>query len=297
MIFVMKRPLVLAALSLTVVLPSAAAGATPTMTDPPLAFMVPDNDIHSDLSAIYAVNTDGTHLRRLTGPYAEAEGPAWSPGGQRLAYADFLRLYVIDRNGRHRRLVVKEDDGIPRWSPTGRQLVYVGAGGAKALTIVNVATRRSRTLNTDPVYPSVVDWSPDGRTLAFVGDESEDAFLNSDIYVIGSNGSGLRKLIEGGRSVDLDEPRWSPDGKRLLYTWHRHGTTFLYAARADGSRRKRLIQTGADAEGSWSWDGNRIAFGVTGIRLLDLRSGKVRKIDLRICRRYSCQQLDWSRRR
>jgi len=45
-------------------------------------------------------------------------------------------------------------------------------------------------------------------------------------------------------------PRWSPDGKRLLYTWHRDRTTFLYLANADGSNARRLIRTDAGGRAS-----------------------------------------------
>jgi len=116
-----------------------------------------------------------------------------SLNGRRIAYVDaeFDRLYVIDRNGRHRRLVVR-NGGAPRWSPNGRQLVYADAYGAKALKIVDLATHRIRTLPTDPVFPGAADWSPDGRTIVFAGTESEDLDASSEIYVIGSNGSGLR---------------------------------------------------------------------------------------------------------
>jgi Tol biopolymer transport system component len=279
--------------------PSARPAAAPARGDPPIAFVsYPSNDEHDDASWVGVVNTDGSHFRRLTPRYGEAGAPAWSPDGRRIAYADWLRINVMDRNGRHRRLLVKGEDGAPRWSPNGRQLVYAEGVGLKELKIVDLATRRIRTLHTDPVIPGGADWSPDGRKLVFAGVESEeDLGDNGEIYVIGRNGKGLRKLIGAPPGVDLAAQGWSPDGKRFLYSWHRNSTTFLYLARADGSRGKRLIRVGADVVASWSWDGTRIAFGVTDIRLLNLRSGAVRKIDLPWCRRVTCQGLDWSRRR
>ena len=92
-------------------------------------------------------------------------------------------------------------------------------------------------------------------------------------------------------------PRWSPNGKQLVYTWHRDRSTFLYLANADGSHARRLIRVDADARACWSWDAHRLVYGVVDIRLLNLRTGERRKIDLPPCRRYSCHDLDWSRTR
>jgi Tol biopolymer transport system component len=227
-------------------------------------------------SASRASSWSSAYLKAATRPMQEHAEACRERAGRRIAYAGFLRIYVVDRNGHHRRLVVKGDDGGPRWSPNGRQLAYAGAGALKTLEIVDVATHHIRTLGTDPVYPGGPDWSRNGR-LVFSGTETEDIGDNSEIYVIGSNGKGLRKLIAAPSGVDLAAPSWSPDGKRLLYTWHRDSTTYFFLARADGSHRRRLIRTNADAVGSWSWDGTRIAFGVTDIRILNLRTGALRK--------------------
>jgi hypothetical protein len=72
---------------------------------------------------------------------------------------------------------------------------------------------------------------------------------------------------------------------------------FIYLANADGSNARRLIRTDPDATVNWSWDGYRIVYGTADIRLLNLRTGARRKIDLRLCRRYGCLDLDWSRTR
>jgi Tol biopolymer transport system component len=168
-------------------------------------------------------------------------------------------------------------------------------GKLDTIEIVEVATGKTRALDPNLfVGPHSIDWSPDGRTIVFAG---TGASGRSEVDAISVADESVRKLVSAPAGVELDIPRWSPNGKRLLYTWHRNRTTFFYLANADGSKARRLIRTDAGARANWSWDGHRLVYGVVDIRLLNLRTGARRKIDLRLCRRYSCQDLDWSRTR
>lgn len=87
------------------------------------------------------------------------------------------------------------------------------------------------------------------------------------------------------------DPVWSPDGKRIAFSWYRgHGGDELYVMQADGSEKRPLVQppTGVVAFGSqvaWAPSGDRIAFqacpvcnlgGISSqIFVADLQSGAV----------------------
>ena len=268
-------------------------------SDPPLAFLVfygGGEHGEPERGSIFVADLNGHGIRQLTAPKAFARSPAWSPGARRIAYERDGVIYVMDRNGKHRRRVIGGGYYDPRWSPSGKSLALpLGDGGIR---IVNIATRKSHDLHANAgfVMPDL-DWSPNGRTIAFLAEGPDGSLVHHEIYAINLDGSGARKLVSAPLDVDLGMPRWSPNGKRLVYTWHKDRSTFLYLANADGSNPKRLVRTDPDARASWSWDGHRIVYGVVNIRLLNLRTGTHRKIDLRLCRRYSCQDLDWSRTR
>ena len=288
----------LVATLITISLPAATPASTLAPPDPPLAFLVfygGGEHGQPERGSIFVADLSGRRIRRLTAPDAFATNPAWSPGAQRIAYEQEGVIYVLDRSGKHRKRVIVGGDA--RWSPSGKWLALpLGENGG--IRIVNIATRKSHDLHSNVgfVVPGL-DWSPDGDTIAFVAEGPEGSLVHHEIYAINVDGSGLRILVSAPLDVDLGAPRWSPKGKQILYTWHKNRATFLYLANANGSNPKRLIRTDADARASWSWDGHRIVYGVVDIRLLNLRTGARRKIDLPVCRRHSCQDLDWSRTR
>jgi Tol biopolymer transport system component len=97
----------------------------------------------------------------------------------------------------------------PAWSADGRRIVFVQ--GSSIWRVNGDGNRLTRIIRVvDPESPA---WSPNGTMVAFAARSSGGNF---DIYVVGTNGKGLRRLTT---SAGLDEhPSWSPDGKRIAYT-------------------------------------------------------------------------------
>ena len=56
-------------------------------------------------------------------------------------------------------------------------------------------------------------------------------------------------------------PRWSPDGRKLLFVSRRNGNPEVYVINADGGGQRRLTRNPAeDSDPAWSPDGRKIAF-------------------------------------
>jgi dipeptidyl aminopeptidase/acylaminoacyl peptidase len=100
-------------------------------------------------------------------------------------------------------------------------------------------------------------WSPDGSRIAYV--------TRWTIYVVGADGSALRRLETGTEGHDRS-PTWSPDGTRIAYAAEVAGEQRVYALRlADG--RRTLVARDASFP-AWSPDGTTIAYrGCGGVRL------------------------------
>lgn len=98
-------------------------------------------------------------------------------------------------------------------------------------------------------------WAPDGSWLVFESDR--ESFR--DLYRIGRDGSGLRRLTRNPEGNF--EPAVSPDGRYVAFSSSRDGDAELYVMRADGSEQRRLTAFHRDDWGAqWSPDGAWIAF-------------------------------------
>ena len=116
-------------------------------------------------------------------------------------------------------------------------------------------------------FVSIMDprLSPDSQSIAFVavkGDEKRDDY-DSTIWVIDRN-SGAPKIYLGGGTDRW--PRWSPDGKSLLFLSKRtmkegeRGNELWVASVLGGEPRLVLRLDGGIDAPQWMADGKRIAF-------------------------------------
>ena len=160
--------------------------------------------------------------RRRT--YAYILEPAWSPDATRIAVSDSWNGYsatirIVSATTSKWTSVTKPrpnvEDLDPAWSPDGRTIAFARRpnGGTPTLYLVHPDGSALRRLAKGR-SPS---WSPDGKRLAFV--------LGGSVYEIGTGGAGRKRILRGLRNPVV---RWSPDGRKLLYT-----STSPYASRGD----------------------------------------------------------------
>ncbi len=109
--------------------------------------------------------------------------------------------------------------------------------------------------------------SPDGTQLVFAVSQRDLTTneLQEDLYVVRRNGLGMRRLTS--MAGYEHQPRWSPDGQRILF---RAASGFsdrpnLWIINADGTGLRNLTAAlGAEVtdvrDGAWSPDGARIAY-------------------------------------
>ncbi|MGH7529482.1 MAG: amidohydrolase family protein [Gemmatimonadales bacterium] len=95
-----------------------------------------------------------------------------------------------------------------------------------------------------------LDVSPDGRTIVFE--------LLGDLYTL-PIGGGTATRITAGPAFD-SQPRWSPDGTRIVFLSDRSGAENIWLCDADGTKAKALTKGGNHLYVSpeWTPDGDYI---------------------------------------
>jgi dipeptidyl aminopeptidase/acylaminoacyl peptidase len=87
-------------------------------------------------------------------------------------------------------------------------------------------------------------WSPDGRLIAYVATRREITTIDSvaedsHLWVIPGAGGAGREL-GGDQDRRVRDPRWSPDGRSIVYIAGDRGYTTLFKTNVDGGRVSRF---------------------------------------------------------
>ena len=168
------------------------------------------NSSRENNNDIYVVNVDGSGLRRLTNNPAIDTSPTWSPNGQQVAFTSDRtgtpQIYVIGADGTGlRRLTYETYCDRPTWSPPPfNEIAYSSrTGPGHDIKVLDLATNEVRQLtfglgsNESPAY------SPNGRHVAFMSTRGSGL---KQIYTIGRDGNGLRRITSSGNN---EMPSWS----------------------------------------------------------------------------------------
>jgi len=171
------------------------------------------------------------------------------------------------------------DSGWATWSPDARRLAFnstrddvTGTGAISDIFVMNADGTAVTKLTTSTNWSEAPAWSPDGTLIAFV---SVDTPERTGLYLVHPDGTGLRQLTAvatgTGRSTFHASPRFSPDGRSIVYQVARPGKDVpggyrgevkaLFVTGVDGSGARQLTSWGINADSpDWSPDGNHIVF-------------------------------------
>jgi TolB protein len=160
-------------------------------------------------SEIFVLRVADGQLTRLTTNPALDTSPSWSPTAREIAFVSDRsgspQIYIMDAEGTNVRRLTYEGawNDLPAWSPKGDKIAYCSRlEGHFDLFVRDLATQKSSRLTQGPSNNEDPRWAPDGHHLVFASDRSG----NYDIYEMISDGSGVRRITQGGRSFN---PDWS----------------------------------------------------------------------------------------
>lgn len=214
---------------------------------------------------VWVMAADGSNPVQLTDDPEPDYLPAWSPDGTRIVFTSWRKktpdetraphLYLMNADGSNQRRLVEttlETSAGATWSPDGLRIVYSrGAGEDTANVFAADADGMNERRLTDDrgLYNGTPVFSPDGTRIAFYSADG----TASALVVLQADGRGRRTVLSGGQSW---YPRWSPDGRWLVYTAAVDGSDDdldLFAVAVEGAAEPILLVAapGREAEGSW----------------------------------------------
>jgi TolB protein len=247
-------------------------------------------------SNLYTMEPDGSNLLQVTHDDFGYGQPRWSPDGKTIVFQgprtianpDAVPLYLVDANGKNKRLLVSQGETAV-WSPSGDLIAYSKdprCGGVCAnwdVFIFNLAKKTEISLTNDPgYYETVWDWSPDGQFLLIESNNPANNLGEDwEIYVLDTQGNYISRLTDN--DVYDVSPRWSPDGSMVAYSAFDGKDWDIFVMNADGSNKRNLSDDDNVFSYSpcWSPDGLKILYSVSeGPKGYDLNVVNIYSINL-----------------
>lgn len=191
------------------------------------------------LTAVYAMNADGTEVKEIASTLNNTRSKSlnmilesWSPDGNKIIIlTNIFRLRDF--------FVIADPDGT-----------LFRVVGKKFTTIDSI---RENILNIE--WQRDFTWSPDG-TKAFVVMGFDP--MKQQLYTVDENGFILKQLTDESIKIDVRNPVWSHDGKKIAFNEKN-----LWVINEDGTGLKKLTKDDENIYAgtiSWSSDDSKIFY-------------------------------------
>jgi Tol biopolymer transport system component len=245
---------------------ASPARPLPAASSRPAADLVYSRVLGVGKRALCVLPASGGPERRLTDGRTDDGLPRWTPDGRSV-------IYSSNRSGNWQLWQVPAEGGEPRrlrangctesqadLSPDGQTLAFLSnCGGPQSLWLMTLATGAERLLvrqGARTVFGNP-DWNRDGRRIVF----SSNHLVGHQIYVLDVT-TGDEKWLSGVFAGGC-EPRFSPDGRRVVHVsrgHHRPASRLIQTDLASGAEKTLVDWPALNYGPVYSPDGQELAF-------------------------------------
>ena len=193
-------------------------------------------------------------------------------------------VYLVSVNGGEGKRLTFDGAGAGTlaWTPNGREIVFSSRHGGKSrlfrIPVAGGATEWLAATGADAHYPA---FSREGNRLAW-----RHNTVDTDIFRLAIKSETSTPLTDLIISTALEaSPRYSPDGKRIVFVSNRSGSDEIWVCGSEGENPIRLTSFRGPLAGSPSWspDGKQIVFdcrpeGNADIYVISAEGGQTRRL-------------------
>lgn len=217
-----------------------------------------------DALELWCLDTINNSAHQLTSAGAVNIEPRFSPDGRQLAFVStsqsghfhiFIGQFEAGELSEVRQLTTEHVSSLPRyyyskvdheispvWSRDGTELLFVsnrghihGTGGFWRVKITpGSETREIHYEETN--WKARPDFSPDGRRIIFA------SYLGREwhqLWLMPAEGGDAFPISYG--EFDNTNPRWSPDGSKIVFISNRDGNTSLWVMTIPGGAQTKIV--------------------------------------------------------
>jgi Tol biopolymer transport system component len=182
-------------------------------------------------ASIWIMNSDGSHLRRVTrNPLRKNDGCDGCAG-----------------------------QGSSRFSPDGRRIAFTWVKGEQSSAIYVVGVNGKDLRQLTPFTRAVadgIDWSPDGTEIVYSNHFGQPGGVSANVFTLKLDGSGRRRLThDTGGTINNGADSWSPDSTKIAYVSNRSGSYQIWTMNADGTGQTQLTRGPEAHQAAWGTHG------------------------------------------